>query len=255
MKRWSNQKVENGDNSLPTLKYEYILNHLTDGMTICDVGCGEGRVLESINRDCKGVKLYGCDIIPPRKKSKEFKFSLIEKNKLPYNDNTFDMVISIDCLEHIRSYKTILLEMRRILKPNGMIHLFIPCEGETFSMYSFLKIFFGKRLFERTKYHMNAFTKKDIITTLKSYFSIVEIKYSYHIIGHIMDALLFTATLNKKISDWFWKENKYYTDNKKGIGNKLMTLANNIAYKESKFFQDTHLCSHAIHITLIKLGV
>jgi len=252
MKRWSNQKVKNGENSLPTLKYEYILNHITSDMVICDVGCGEGRVLESLNRDCTHNGLYGCDIIVPNKQSKEFKFSLITKNKLPYKDNTFDMLISIDCLEHIKSYEIILSEMKRILKPNGKIHLFIPCEGETFSMYSFLKLFFGKKLFQHTKYHMNSFKKEEIITLLKSHFSIIEIKYSYHILGHIMDAVLFTATLNDRISNWFWKENKYYTDNKKGWGNKFITFANKIAYNESSFFQNNKSCSHAIHITLKK---
>ena len=107
MKRWSNQKVVNEDNSLPTLKYEYIKNYLEDNKKICDVGCGEGRVLESIKRDYNNVKLYGCDIIAPRKLSDNFKFSLITKNKLPYDDNSFDMIISIDCLEHIRSYEKI----------------------------------------------------------------------------------------------------------------------------------------------------
>ena len=42
---------------------------------------------------------------------------------LTFNDNTFDVVVSEDVLEHVRDYKKALREIHRVLK-NGGVHIF-----------------------------------------------------------------------------------------------------------------------------------
>ena len=57
--------------------------------------------------------------------------------KLPYEDHTFDVVYSSHVLEHftLEQCKNILLEVRRILKPNGIIRIAVPNLEETCREY------------------------------------------------------------------------------------------------------------------------
>jgi 2-polyprenyl-6-hydroxyphenyl methylase/3-demethylubiquinone-9 3-methyltransferase len=40
--------------------------------------------------------------------------------KLPYNDNTFDIVICVDVLEHVENLQIAISEIYRVLKPHGL---------------------------------------------------------------------------------------------------------------------------------------
>jgi ubiquinone/menaquinone biosynthesis C-methylase UbiE len=46
--------------------------------------------------------------------------------KLPFSDNTFNLAVSLDVLEHIEDDFQALLEWHRVLKPNGKIFITVP---------------------------------------------------------------------------------------------------------------------------------
>ena len=50
---------------------------------------------------------------------------------MPYEDNTFDVVICVDVLEHVADYKKVVSEVHRILKPGGLF--FFDTINRTFS--------------------------------------------------------------------------------------------------------------------------
>lgn len=52
--------------------------------------------------------------------------------RLPFPDRTFDLVFSSHVLEHIRDFSSMLEEMRRVLKPNGMAIHILPTPGWRF---------------------------------------------------------------------------------------------------------------------------
>lgn len=39
---------------------------------------------------------------------------------MPFKDNSFDLILCINVLEHIKDYKKALMEIKRVLKPNAM---------------------------------------------------------------------------------------------------------------------------------------
>ena len=49
-----------------------------------------------------------------------------DMHTLSFDDNTFDFVYSIDALEHCQSPYIALQEMKRVLKPNGKMFIFMP---------------------------------------------------------------------------------------------------------------------------------
>ena len=51
---------------------------------------------------------------------------LMSGDKTTFDDNSFDIVIASDCLEHMENDSETLKEWNRIIKPNGKLIIFVP---------------------------------------------------------------------------------------------------------------------------------
>jgi len=104
-----------------------------DVRKVLDLGCGSRRHTVYLSK--RGFNIYGLDIakhgikIAKNWLNKEslkanFKDSDIYE-KLPYEDNFFDAIISIKTLHHgkIGDIRKLIKEMKRILKPRGLIFI------------------------------------------------------------------------------------------------------------------------------------
>jgi SAM-dependent methyltransferase len=78
----------------------------------------------------RGARVTGPAALPPTTASArrraasnalKFNFRVRSGDRLPYADGVFDIVVCVDVLEHIEDLKPIFLEIRRILRPNGML--------------------------------------------------------------------------------------------------------------------------------------
>jgi ubiquinone/menaquinone biosynthesis C-methylase UbiE len=97
------------------------------GKKILDLGCGTGR--NAIFLAKKGAEVYGIDfsdemIAEIRKKIKKemVKIKLKKQDitkRLPYDSNSFDIVVSDFVFNHIKNLKPLLNEIARVLKPGG----------------------------------------------------------------------------------------------------------------------------------------
>jgi len=98
---------------------------------ILDLGCGSGRNLIYLAK--KGFQIYGLDsaekgikIIKQKLKKDNLQSKLTTQSffqTLPYKDSSFDIIISIQSLQHgtETQIKKTIKEIHRILKPNGKI--------------------------------------------------------------------------------------------------------------------------------------
>jgi len=104
-----------------------------------DLGCGSGRHIVYLAKH--GFEVYGIDIAPKGigitkswlKKEKlkaRLKIGNIYK-KLPYPNNFFDALISIQVLNHNRigNIRKLIKEIERILKPEGLIFITVSRRG------------------------------------------------------------------------------------------------------------------------------
>ncbi|MBI4119864.1 MAG: class I SAM-dependent methyltransferase, partial [Parcubacteria group bacterium] len=100
---------------------------------VLDLGSGSGRHIVYLAK--QGFDMYGFDISESGIKiSKDwlkkegfharFKTGSIYK-KLPYQDNFFDAVISTNTIHHekVKNIRKTILEIKRILKPGGLIFI------------------------------------------------------------------------------------------------------------------------------------
>lgn len=115
-------------------KNQDVLIHILDkyiknikGKTILDVGCGFGGLGNAVKKkDANFVGIDICNDVYIAKKLSSEQIELIkgDGHSIPFRSNTFDVVVSIGTLEHIKEPESFIIEMTRVLKPNGIIFLF-----------------------------------------------------------------------------------------------------------------------------------
>lgn len=94
---------------------------------ILDVGCGTGANLELLSEfgDAEGVDVSTQAIEFCRLRGLEH-VQLGAAERLPNEDASFDLVTALDVVEHLDDDVAGLKEMRRVLRPDGRLLLFVP---------------------------------------------------------------------------------------------------------------------------------
>ncbi|MEB3030724.1 class I SAM-dependent methyltransferase [[Mycobacterium] nativiensis] len=109
-----------------------------DGQTLLDVGCGFGGTIRQINARHSDMDLTGLNIDPRQLAIAEAEsrpadgnaISWVEADacQLPFEDNSFDRVLAVECIFHFPSRERFLAEAARVLKPGGYLAVsdFVP---------------------------------------------------------------------------------------------------------------------------------
>lgn len=99
------------------------------GDKILEVGCGGGALVEDlISRGYESV--VGLDMSELAVHAAQARgVTTVQQGdatELEYEDGTFDVVIASDVLEHLMDERRALSEWRRVLKPDGILVIFVP---------------------------------------------------------------------------------------------------------------------------------
>ena len=101
--------------------------NIKPGMKILDIGCGKGFLLKDLKILCPNIEVFGIDISEYAIKNveKEVSDNCIVGNAttLPFPDNHFDLVISINTLHNLYNYELDkgLKEISRVSKKHSFI--------------------------------------------------------------------------------------------------------------------------------------
>lgn len=114
--------------------------------SVIDVGCGEGYMLSLLP---KAKKIVGLDIsrvaLNRAKKylqdRKEIELVLGDAKSLRFEDNSFDIAICSETLEHVPNPRALIKELHRILKQNGNLVVSIPDESRIKQIMRIIKFF------------------------------------------------------------------------------------------------------------------
>ena len=94
---------------------------LTNNSSVLDVGCGKGFLLYEMQLLLPGLKVEGFDISKhglenAKKEIKDTLFIHQAQDPYPYQDNEFDLVISLGCIHNLRIFEleTALKEIERV---------------------------------------------------------------------------------------------------------------------------------------------
>lgn len=91
---------------------------------ILDIGYGKGDYTYFFGKKNKTIGIDRQDVV--EEKYRNFDFQIADATNLPFQNNTFDLVVSFDVIEHIKNDKKMLSEACRVLKKNGRMFLSTP---------------------------------------------------------------------------------------------------------------------------------
>lgn len=138
--------------------------------SILEAGCGTGRILLPLTR--KGYVIQGFDLSQNmlnvlKKKNPKIHTKLGDIEKIPFEDNSFDLVYSITVVFHLNDFRKAFEEMYRVTKVGGYVVFDLPNRN---SVWTRLSLFLSPNKKRSRLYTLNE---------LNSYFS----SYNYEIDG------------------------------------------------------------------------
>ena len=115
-------------------KYE-----LNESGIMLDVGCGEGRHIFGIMQEHPEIKCIGLDMdndsLHKAEEGYEYFKSISNVGaeflkgsaySLPFLDNSLDLIVCSEVLEHLHQYNDAVKEIHRVLKPGGKFYASVP---------------------------------------------------------------------------------------------------------------------------------
>lgn len=157
------------------------LSRQKKGKKLLDAGCGIGYFITMARK--LGLKAEGIDIsseaVKIAKKRRE-KVTLGDLRKMPFKNNSFDIVLAEGSVEHFPETEKALKEIARVIKPNGIFIGNIPNKYTLFTLNKIIQQVFGiwKCGYEKS------FAKSRLVKLLGKNFKIIEMEKSKIAIGN-----------------------------------------------------------------------
>lgn len=191
---WTGERLETFIQNESTIEHLHryaIAAEMVTGKTVLDIACGEGygtAMLATKAADVTGMDIDQATIERARAKYKgqPVRFERAAAEKIPSPDHRFDVVVSFETLEHTDAQEEMMLEIKRVLKPDGLLILSTP-EKKNYS--------------DKTGYK-NPFHKKELYQhELKA---LLEMHFSHHEIfaQQMVTASLITGTTTGPVKQY-----------------------------------------------------
>lgn len=150
--------------------YEAAKVWLSPENLVVEIGCGEGYGTQCLSqhvRHITGLDVDAAIIAYASEKygSEQCAFSVYDGVTLPYEDQTFDMVVTFETIEHIKDDARFLAELYRVIKDGGQCLLTTPNGLSRLSP--------GQKPWNR--FHIREYAPAELRNLLASVFSDVEI--------------------------------------------------------------------------------
>jgi ubiquinone/menaquinone biosynthesis C-methylase UbiE len=162
---------------------------ITNGKDVLDLGCNSGYGTDLLSGTAKSI--VGVDVSPlaiataiKKFKKSNAKFRLVDGVSLPFNDNSFDVVTSFQVIEHLVDYDNYFNEIKRVLRPNGVLVLTTP-NAE-------IRVKHGAKPWNR--FHIHEFRVDEFGIFLQKYF------LHSQVIGQLADGITYTTEYQRCIS-------------------------------------------------------
>jgi ubiquinone/menaquinone biosynthesis C-methylase UbiE len=155
---------------------------------ILEVGCGGGHILRLFpHSNLTGVDVSGRMLDKARENLRGYRVQLLkgDLSTLSLSDAGFDRIICSEVLEHVADPHAILLEIRRLLAPNGRVVVTFPNDHLIRRIKCFLRTtrmdrlpFCGRTAWGGNDYHLHIWRIPEMRELLSRYFAIKQECYA-----------------------------------------------------------------------------
>ncbi|WP_317316966.1 methyltransferase domain-containing protein [Longibaculum muris] len=104
--------------------------HLDNGMKVLEIGCGNGELWQRNQKSIPNIQLTLTDISQGMlddaknrlKDIKDINYQCFDCHQIPYDNQTFDIVIANHVLFYVQDIEQVLKEINRVLKNDGIFY-------------------------------------------------------------------------------------------------------------------------------------
>ncbi len=97
---------------------ESIARLVPEGSRVLDLGCGDGALLDYLQRERRctgyGVELSDANVLACTRRGVDVIQLNLDEGLAMFDDDSFDVVLQIDTLQHLRNTETMLVETARV---------------------------------------------------------------------------------------------------------------------------------------------
>lgn len=169
---------------------------------ILDVGCGRGRMLSQLNGDKYGLDPSERAITTAKEEYTDINWVVGDATNLPFPDNFFDFVYSIEVIEHVRDSDKMIEEIWRVLRPGGYAFIQTP-NYPIKRVYDILFWFFRRKRTWRDDYtHVSKFSASRLKKMISKLFSIEVIETRNILLENRFSFIKSLRKRNIQLSRW-----------------------------------------------------
>lgn len=115
----------------------------------------------------------------------------MDAETVPFTNATFDSVVFFDLLEHVLRPERLLAECARTLKPDGVLHFFVPIEDQPRTLYRALRRDRPIPIHRWKRDHVGHIQRFDRDAVMKlvaqSEMAVTASAHSFHLVGQVHD--------------------------------------------------------------------
>lgn len=195
-KGWTGERLETfiyNRDAIDHLHRYAIAQHYVMGKTVLDIASGEGygtNLLSDVAAFAYGVDIDETAVEAAKRKyvKNNIRFQQGSTSVIPLDDNSVDVVISFETIEHHDQHEEMLTEIKRVLRPGGIVIISTPD-----------KLYYSDQRNFKNQFHIKELYQNEFSALLSKYFTRQQLLAQRYINGNS----LITDVANPEVPVFF----------------------------------------------------
>lgn len=180
-KNWTGERLETflyNKNTIDHLHRYAIVNNYIKDKTVIDIACGDGygsSLMADTAKSVVGVDIDAATVATASKKyvKPNLAFKAGSADKIPVESSSIDVVVSFETIEHHDKHDEMLAEIKRVLKPDGLLIISSPD-----------KLTYSDKRNYNNPYHVKELYKEEFVKLISESFTNTQLLSQMYVNGN-----------------------------------------------------------------------